>query len=344
MKRLSLTTWALCLGFIVSNAWAAKDKTVSVMAEAAQLQILNEHLAVLSTIASNESIDVVSTLSERVARIHFKEGQVVKKGDLLVTLDRREATADVQRAQAVTREAEQQYQRVVTLAKQRGVSQSTVDEKWRAWKVAEAELKQAEIYLDKHQIRAAFDGRVGLRSVSVGALLQPGTVITTLDDVSQVKADFTVSAAELGYIQPGLRVTSQHPAYPNEEFEGRIQTLDTRVSESTRRLAVRALMDNADGKLRPGMLLTTQIQKPERQALMVPATSIVVLADDQIVYQVVDKEGSKIAQKRLVKTGVRTASHVEIVEGLKAGDWVVSEGALKLKSGRKVTLKEGLKP
>ncbi len=326
------------------SVWAAKDKTVSVFAEPAEVIELQETLDVLATVIANESIDVVSTLTERVQSIHFTEGQMVSKGDLLVVLDTREAQANVEQSKAITLESQQQYERVVKLAKQQGISQSTVDEKLRAWKVAQAQQTQAEIHLDKHFIRAPFDGRVGLRYVSVGALLQPGTMITTLDDVSQVKADFTVSAAELGYIKPGLSIESAHPAFPKTKFSGSIETLDTRVNESTRRLNVRASIANPNVQLRPGMLLTTQIQKPTRSALMVPATAIVVFADDQIVYQIVDKEGTKVAQKRIVKTGVRTPSQVEILEGLNAGDLVVSEGALKLKSGRKVQIKEGLQP
>ncbi len=174
---------------------------------------------------------------------------------------------------------------------------------------------------------------LGLRQVSVGALVAPGTVITTLDDDSTIKLDFTLPEASLSSLAPGQSITATSDAWPGVNFDGRIADIDSRVDPQTRAVRVRAELPNPDAKLRPGMLLRVQVQLPPREALVLPELAVQQEAQQGYVFRV--GADDKVEQVP-VKLGTRQRGQVEVVSGLNAGDRVVVEGTVKLHAGSRV--------
>jgi membrane fusion protein (multidrug efflux system) len=178
-------------------------------------------------------------------------------------------------------------------------------------------------------IRAPFDGRVGLRRVSVGALVSPGAVITTLDDTSTMKVDFDVPEVFLSVLKSGLAVVATSAAYPGESFDGSIESVDSRVDPVTRSVKVRAKLPNPDGKLRAGMFLTVLVTREPLPGLVVAEQALVPERGKVYVFVLVD---GKI-QRREVAVGRRVPGQVEITRGVTEGERVVVEGTQKIRDG-----------
>jgi membrane fusion protein (multidrug efflux system) len=191
--------------------------------------------------------------------------------------------------------------------------------------VAQAKLRDTMIH-------APFAGRVGLRRVSVGSLVNPGAVITTLDDTSTVKLDFTVPETHLSTLVPGLPIAATSIAYPGRTFDGKVSSVDTRVDPSTRSVTVRALVPNPDGLLKPGMFLNVRLSRGSADALLVPEQALVPEQGDVFVFVL---DGDSV-EKRLIRTGQRRVGDVQVLQGLAAGDVVVTEGTQKLRDGARV--------
>jgi len=184
-------------------------------------------------------------------------------------------------------------------------------------------------------IRAPFAGRVGLRRVSPGSYVTPNTVITTLDDTDVMKLDFDVPETALSRLGHGLPVVAHSAAWPDEAFEGQVDTIDTRVDPVSRTVTVRALLDNASGRLRPGMFLTATLLRQDVTALVVPEQALVPEQSTQYVL-VVGAGG--VVEKRRVETGRRRPGQVEIRSGLAAGEVVIAEGTQKATAGEPVRI------
>ena len=162
-------------------------------------------------------------------------------------------------------------------------------------------------------IRAPFAGRVGLRRISVGSLVNPGAVITTLDDTSRIKLDFTMPETYVAAIRPGLELEAQSPAYPGESFDGKVASVDSRVDPSTRSVMVRALLPNASGKLKPGMFLTVHLRRSESDVLLIPEEALVPEQGDVFVYVGQDDQGARSAACR---SGSARVGSVQVTDGL----------------------------
>jgi membrane fusion protein (multidrug efflux system) len=283
----------------------------------------------LGTLRANESVDITAKVADRVAAIHFSEGQQVRKGSVLIELDNTEARADLAAAEAAASDSRSQYKRSQELFQTRALSEAQLDQLHATLLANEARVAAARSRLADRVITAPFNGRVGLRNVSLGGLVNPGAVITTLDDLSVVKLDFSVPEQFLSTLQPGLTVQAQSTAYSDSTFAGRVASVDTRVDPTTRSVAIRALIDNSDGRLRPGMFMTVKLVRPEGQALMLPEQAIVPENEQHFVYVVADGK----AQKREVKIGRRRPGEVEVLQGLTADSSVVIDGTLNLRDG-----------
>jgi membrane fusion protein, multidrug efflux system len=186
-------------------------------------------------------------------------------------------------------------------------------------------------------MRAPFSGVLGLRRVSMGSLVRPGDVITTLDDISLIKLDFTVPEAFISSLEMGSRVKVTVAAYPERSFEGKVAGIDTRVDPVSRAVAVRAEIANEDGVLKPGMLMTVNLITNQRKILAVPEEAIVPIESKQYVYLVTPE---KKAERREIKIGARQPGFAEVLSGLKEGEKVVVEGTLKLRPDADVKFAE----
>ena len=316
------------------------DRPVPVTIQAAALRAWNDTVQALGNVKARESVTVTAKVSETVQRVHFDSGDVVAAGAPLITLTGQVQQASLEQAQATAKEAESLYQRQTELAAQQLIARSALDTQRATRDAARARVAQMAADLDNRVIRAPFSGVLGIRQVSPGSLVTPGTPIATLDDTARVYVDFPVPETLLANIAAGQHLSGTSAAYPGRAFEGQVSTVDARVGPATRAITVRGDFANDDRVLRPGMLVQITLERPQRQALLIPEIAVVQVGNDSFVYRV--KPDSTV-ERADVKIGTRREGLAEIVEGLKAGDRVVIDGTGKLRAGSKV-VEGGAKP
>ncbi|MCS6946039.1 MAG: efflux RND transporter periplasmic adaptor subunit, partial [Steroidobacteraceae bacterium] len=312
-----------------STVTAGGGMPIPVVTAPVQIRELTRALTAVGTARANEAVEITAKSTNIVTRILFNDGQRVRAGDVLVELDSAQARADLAAAQAAVTESTSQYQRSRELLTTQALSQSQFEQLEAAKLANEARLAAARARLEDTVIRAPFNGRVGLRRVSVGTLISPGTTITTLDDTSTIKLDFAVPENAVASLRTGLPISARSNAYPGRHFEGTVASIDSRVDPTTRAVAVRVLLPNHDGALRPGMFMTVELQSERRQALVIPEEALVPEATRQYVYVV--RDGS--AARREVTIGAREPGSVEVLSGLTAGERVVVEGTIRIRDG-----------
>ena len=310
------------------------QRPVAVVAVPVTAAKIDFEIEALGTARANESVEVTAKVVNQVAAVRFTEGQQVRRGDVLVELDSEQERADLAAAEAALAESRSLYRRSRELYTTKVLSDSQIEQIEATYKANEARVASARARVADTVIRAPFDGRVGLRRVSVGSLISPGTVITTLDDTSTIKLDFTIPETFLAAVQPGLEITARSVAFPDDRFAGKVASIDSRVDPATRAVTVRALLPNPRGLLKPGMFLTVRLSRGEVDALLVPEQALVPEQGDVFVFVV---QGESAA-KRKIRLGQRRVGDVQVVEGLAPGELVVTEGTQKLRDGAAVTL------
>lgn len=289
-----------------------------------------DQIEALGTAQAKESVTLTAKVTETVDSVNFQDGDLVDAGQLLVDLSGRAEAAQLQEAQAAYKESLQQYARQAELVEKGTIARSQLDTQVATRDAARARADAIRAALADRIITAPFAGVLGFRQVSQGALVSPGTVIATLDDITTIKLDFPIPESYLGAIKVGQAVLARSPAYPEREFEGAVAAIESRVDPVTRAVTVRADLPNADTALRPGMLLTVRLFRPERQALVIPEIALVQVGNEAFVYRVAEAATVKQAK---VQVGARRRGEVEITDGLAAGDRIVVDGTVKLRDG-----------
>lgn len=292
----------------------------------------SDELTALGTAKARESVTITASVSQTVAEVKFESGDFARRGQPLVTLTQSQQSASAAAAEAEVRDAEQLYERNRRLAEQQLISRASLDTQRAALEAARARLAAERATVADRVIRAPFDGVLGLRLVSPGTLVTPGTPITTLDDVSLIKLDFTVPESALSQVAVGQRIHARSDAWPNATFDGLVTTVDSRVDPVTRAVTARAEIPNPDRRLRPGMLLEVGVERSARQTLAIPELAVEQSGTQARVFRV---EGDKVKEVP-VELGARRRGEVEVLSGLKAGDRIVVEGTVKLRDGASV--------
>jgi membrane fusion protein (multidrug efflux system) len=288
-------------------------------------ELLQVRAEAVGTAYARESVAITANVTETIESLHFEDGQRVNKGDVLVVLNHNEEEAEFKAAQANLAEQEREVKRLRGLIESKSVSQSLLDERITLRETAEHRVTAAQARLRDRTIRAPFSGVLGLRQVSPGTLVSPGTVITTLDATETMKLDFAVPAIHLGVLGSGQTVQARSPALPDRQFIGKVVSVDSRVNPVDRSIMVRAELANGDGVIKHGMLLHVELVFANRQALIVPESALVPIRDRHHVYVVSDGEPVR-ASLQEVQIGVRRPGAVEILSALEAGQRVVSRG------------------
>jgi membrane fusion protein, multidrug efflux system len=302
-------------------------------AEAEPREVTSSLEAVGSSLA-RQSIEVVALASGRVREIGFEPGQRVAAGDVLLKLDDEIERADLAQAEASLREATLSLERAETLRGQNAVSQSALDEAQTRRATAEANLDRANRRLADRTVRAPFDGIVGLRRIDAGARVSDTTVITTLDDLSEIEIEFSVSETLYGRIALGQTVVATAAAYPERRFEGAVSSIDSRIDPAGRSFKVRASLPNEDLALPAGMYMHVTLNLESRMAVVVPETAIVPVGGKSYVYVI----NNGVAEQREVAVGDRQPGTVEVSTGLEVGDVVVVSGTQRLRNGAPVNV------
>jgi membrane fusion protein (multidrug efflux system) len=296
-----------------------------------------EKLEALGTAKANESVVVTPTVEERVVGILVDDGDFVSKGQVLVKLDDSEAQYLLAEARAALKEQRQQFERMRRLAKTNATSLSQLDEEQGLLEIAEAKVSLLEARLLDYTIRAPFSGILGIRQISIGAVVDTDTVITTLDDTTTIKLDFTVPEAYLGVLKNGMTVSARSLAYPDRSFTGLVSAISSRVDPETRTLMIRAKVPNPDRLLRPGMLLTVDLVKDRSQSLIIPEEAVIQEKDKKFALVVTP---DNTVDKKEIVTGRRNPGKLEVMSGLNAGQQVIIQGLTRVRPGSPVNVVE----
>lgn len=312
-----------------AGGWGGAAKVVT---ERIELRPLVDEIEALGTAKANESVEIRPRISSLVTRILFEEGQFVAEGDLLVELENSEIVAGLALAEASLSESRSLYNRSKELESTQAISASSLEALLAQVKVDEANVEAARAKLRNTRVRAPFSGRLGLRRVSPGSFVDSDTVITTLDDVSVIKLDFSVPETFVNVVRKDMNIVAHSLVFPDIDFGGTVASIDTRLDPVSRAVEVRAVIPNEDGLLKPGMFMTVDLQRDRGDVLLAPEQAIVPEGTRQFVFVVSDG----VAEKRLVTLGRRIPGYVVVSDGLAAGDTVVTEGTHKVRDGAEV--------
>jgi len=298
----------------------------------AEAGTVQERIEAVGTTLARQAVDIVPLVSGRVVEIAFSPGARVEAGELLVRLDDAAERAAVAEAEAALRAAELALQRARRLRETNAVAQATVDDLEAAYEGARARLDRAQNALAERTVRAPFAGVVGFRGVDVGARVDNDTVLTTLDDLAEIEIEFSVPEVYFGQVRPGQEVSARSASFPDRTFRGRIATIDTRIGVVSRAFRVRALLPNPDLVLPAGMFMHVEVVLEERPAVLIPEEAVLAEGDDTFVFTVREDR----AVRRPVRLGQRRTGTAEIVEGIEAGEPVVTSGLQRLRDGAAV--------
>lgn len=326
---LASVSFAAAVFFTIASGHAQSGPTPVILSKVG-VDTISDRIEALGTLRANESISVSSQVTEVITRIRFDDGQRVKDGDVLAEMTSAEERAQLKEAEALVREAREQLNRVSPLAKKGISSGQQLSERRRDFDAASARLEAVQSRIADRLIKAPFSGVIGLRTISVGALVEPGTVIATIDDDSKMKLDFTIPATYLPTIKIGLPIIARANAFGNREFNGKVTSIDSRIDPVTRAIVLRAVIPNPDGVLRAGALMTVQVFKDQREAVVVPEQSVIARGQKSSVFVVDPDAVEPVATKRDVALGSRQDGFVEVTKGIKVGEYVVTDGTVRI--------------
>ena len=288
-----------------------------------QPEPLGRGFATVGTLRADESIVVKPEIAGRVVKIHFTEGQRVKSGAPLFSLDSSVQRAALREAQANLENARRAAARSEELARGNLISRSELENAQAQLSVSEARVASARAQLEKTRLIAPFEGVVGLREVSVGAYVNFGQALVNLVRLDPMEVDFSLPESDLGQVKAGQPITVTLDAVHGETFKGEVTAIDPMMDVNSRSAKLRAQIDNADYKLRPGLFARIVLGTgSDATALLVPEQALLQQGDTRFVYRIVDGKAARTE----VKTGQRVPGKLEIVSGLKAGDQVITAG------------------
>lgn len=314
-------------------AGGGKPMGLPVKAMPVRVVEMTSDVSAVGSLLADESVIIRPEIDGRVDAIHFQEGQMVSRGQKLVSLDPAELKAQFARMDVLVRTEQQRLDRAKELLAQQFISQEAVDLARNNLDSAVAQRREAEARLTKTSIQAPFSGTIGLRLISPGAYVKKGDDIARLESLSLIKVDFRIPEAFTSKIRTGQQMSIKLDAFPGEEFSGRIYAVEPMIDERTRTVLIRGRVDNPKLKLKPGMFVRVALTFDKRpNALVVPEPAIWPQGTDTFVFKVVE---GKVALTK-VSLGVRRPGEVEVTGGLEPGDLVVTEGQMKLKDGAPV--------
>lgn len=342
------TAFALLVGYkmfgaYMMNKWLAGNgvppATVSTMV--AGYQQWQPQIRSVGTLRAKNGVDMVGEVAGTVQALHFKSGDKVKAGELLIELDADEEQAQLDAALAAAALARSNYERDKAQFKVKAVSQAQLDADEAALKVNQAEAARLRAVVNKMHIRAPFSGRLGVSALSPGQYVRVGEVLVSLQASNPILIDFNVPQRQISEITVGQRVLLGSDAFEGREFAGEVSAIDSRVNANTRNVRIEAKVDNPDGELLPGMYAEVRVQVGEPLRLLtLPQTAVAYNAYGSTVFLARSAESSAeaesakpLAEQVFIKTGMKRGDQVAVLSGVSEGDVVVTSGQMKLKNG-----------
>jgi membrane fusion protein (multidrug efflux system) len=338
MERMRIVLAMMALAGVLSgcggqaNGNAARREAPMVRAAAVQHARFVERIEAVGTARANEQVTLAAPVTERIQSLNFDDGDFIGRGQVVAVLAAGQENAQLAEAGARAREARQQLERLNALKKRGFATNSAVDSQVALAAQAQAQAAEARASIGDRVIRAPFSGWVSLRNISSGAVVQAGTEIAQISDISRIKLDFAVPETLLSRVQAGQTIEARAAAWPDQPFRGTVDSVDPVLNAETRAATVRAILANGDRRLKPGMLLTVTIEAAARDSPAVPELAIVGEGEETYVF-VVEKDAAKRVQ---VRTGLHQNGMVEVLSGLRPGQRVITEGVVKVTDGQKV--------
>ncbi len=299
-------------------------------------QELKNQINITGTILADESVQLNSEVAGKVNEILFEEGQFIKKGKLLVKLNDDEIKADLERLQFILELNKDNEFRQKQLLEIEAISREEYETALTTLNTSLAEIRVMQARLEKHYIKAPFDGIIGLRSISVGSYLNPGNPIADLSKINPVKVDFNVPSKYLQLVNEGDQINFTVDAYPEKTFTGNIYAIEPQIDPQTRSIRVRAIAGNENDELFPGQFAKINlILETIPDALMIPTEAVIPELNGQRVFLY---HNGKVGSQS-IQTGIRTEENVQVVEGINPGDTVVTTGILQINQGSEVNIR-----
>ncbi|PRY61418.1 membrane fusion protein (multidrug efflux system) [Vreelandella songnenensis] len=310
----------------------------AVIGSRAEVTTWSDPLDALGTLRADESVTLSATVTDIVTEITFQDGEQVERDQLLVRLDDSEEQAQLRSAEAISDERRNALDRSTQLQARNLAARADVEDFQAQLRQAEADIQALQARLANYQIRAPFSGRVGFRNISEGTLVTPGLALVTLDKLDIMKLDFSVPESYLGRLSTGLSLSATTAAYPDDVFSGQITSIGTRIDPISRSVDLRAELENADGRLRPGMLMEVIVQQRVRQAVVLPEAALEPSGDQHYVMVIDQRDDAPRLERREVAIGERRYGDVEILEGVAEDELVVVHGLQLARDGLEVRL------
>ena len=317
----------------------------------ASLQSWESLLTAVGSLAAVQGVTVTAELTGKVVQIAFTPGTLVKTGDLLVKQDTSSEEAQLRAAEAAAALAKLNMERLGKLLVERTIAQSQFDNAEASYKQAIAQADNIRASIAKKTIRAPFAGRLGIRLVNLGQVINEGEAIVSLQSLDPIYVNFSLPQQELPKIQTGLDVRVTTDALPGELIEGKITAINPQVDAATRNIRIQATVANPQEHLRPGMYVNVAVVLPDRErVLAIPATAVLYAPYSDSVFIVEDQpdpvsgQVAKVVRQQFAQLGERHGDFVAVRSGLKEGDSVVSTGVFKLRNGQTVSVDNSLSP
>lgn len=317
----------------------------------ARMEAWESVLISVGSLAAVQGVTVTAELAGKIVNIAFKPGTLARAGDLLVQQDTSSEEAQLRATEATVALAKLNLERLGKLLSERTISQSQFDNADAQFKQAVAQSDNIRATIAKKTIRASFAGRLGIRLVNVGQMLNPGDAIVSLQSLDPIFVDFLLPQQQLAQVQTGLPVRVVTDALPGEVVDGKITAINPQVDSATRNIRIQATIPNAEERLRPGMFVNVAVVLPAKtKVLCIPATSVLYAPYSDSVFVVEEKtdeksgKAGKAVRQQFAQLGEKRGDFVAIVSGLKEGDTVVSTGVFKLRNGQSVIEDNTLAP
>lgn len=331
--------WKYFIGQKMATMMAAPPPPATIASADVQSEDWTPWLEAVGSVVATQGVLVTTEVAGKVQDILFEYGQQVEAGDVILQLDDSVDQADLEGLIAQRTLAKLQFDRSRKLLKDRSVSQSDYDQTRAQLDIAEAGLASRRATIDKKKIRAPFAGQLGISDINLGEYLSPGAAIVSLQALDPVYVDYTLPERHFAEVRTGQKILVNVQAFSERTFEGEITAINPGIDPGTRSVRLRATLANPEHLLRHGMFAEVRTVLPLRKGILtLPRTAVTYNPYGESVFVIVDKEDGKVVERRSIRTGEVREGRVEILEGLEAGEQVVSAGQVKLRNGQAVVI------
>lgn len=327
---------------VVAGVWAlrhsepaakAPTRQVNIRTQTVKQSLAEPTLKLVGKLAANRSVIISPEVTGRIVKIAVQSGQSVAKGETLIALDAGKQQAELAEQSASLRDENRKLSDMRKLVARGAVTQSELEGQEATVAQVQARLDAARYELSLRTLQAPFAGTVSLIDLSEGALVNSGDTLLHLDELDKLRLDLAVPGRYLSLLRPGMAVTATSTAWPDQQFNGILTTLDSRISNDTQNIKARVMIPNGNGQLRPGMLLNVELALPAQQLTLIPAQSVEYAGEQRFVYRL---EADGRVKRVPVVLGETEGETVWVTEGLKVGDRIVVEGLVNLRDGVQV--------